>query len=354
MILQLMDDSDDKRQSSAFNHSTPAAMREMWRTVHSVKKQISALRREADVLAFSPSLLLQSLGEAAHMALESWLFWLADEDAEVARYATYQDRQGKPLTLITFLKSLAQRFGGPAAILNILVAEKQEAERVGRRHPYDPISLVNKLHASFVLHGTTESPHKARVTADIGRCFWSLASPMLREVAAWIDEGAPFEMTPSTRRSDLFLRHPTLSCFEDTFWTDGYSFPKMDADMPHVPAFLAERAPALLQAGLSVGLLHAAKHDMTDVAEFPSATADVSDEPWVDPIERAKTQLDILLPRIRLSQKRAHDFFVAPVIDGGRGLYEQLHSIHDMFLMRRGAEMHAWCEEIFLRVSARP
>lgn len=57
-----------------------------------------------------------------------------------------------------------------------------------------------------------------------------------------------------------------------------------------------------------------------------------------------------LSPIFSLARKRLHDVLFAPRGEGGCDLMQHLDTLQGLYLMRRGADMGAWCEAIFERL----
>ncbi|KDN38711.1 hypothetical protein K437DRAFT_259317 [Tilletiaria anomala UBC 951] len=342
----------------SINHISAGAAKAPWRRAVALHQHVRVVADTAVYLAATPSMLLQSFGEALSITLEEWNAWLASEDSRLAQYAAQRGDSKDSISLLTTLRIVEQRAAGLNTLYE-LVASEQEAAG------FDAISLVNKVHALILSHQTTRSPVNVGVEKALSRCFSALAKPLIGGVSRWLMLGAPFDndLADGERAwsctSELFKRDPSVSCFDDKFWTAGYTYATDQGGQPHVPAFMAPHAKTLLQAGMSIGLLRAFR-DEADVPPFDRPTSfslqyDSSKKEGMEiesAIPMAQAAIQAMLPQIRLSQKRAHDYYVLPTVEDGRDLYGHLTAIQDLFLMRRGAEMHAWCEEIFLKIAS--
>ena len=333
-------------ETPTFNHATRGGAVSLWKTVYAFTDAAKQLKARSASMKQGDSRLLQGLAEVIDQGIESTYLWLAEEDATVAEsFLRPDDLIDDAISPIAFVRRLQRRSAWMLELCDILETKDDGSGN-------DAVTLLNKVHTSVIAKkefGVADSEEM-----QLEKCFWGVAKPMIDQLEEWLRFGAPFEEHALSSSSELFARNPQKGLFDDGFWLEGFSLQR-DADgLPLVPAFIGPHIDGILQAGMSVGLLRAFRQGEAELGmEQGRETGEkvqIDFGAGTDVVQLAQESINSLRPRVRLSQKHALDYFMFPEYEGGCNLPYHLATVHDFFLLRRGADMHAWCEDLFLKV----
>lgn len=267
----------------------------------------------------APPLPAQALGDGLLLVLQRWDLWLAERDGFIVSCLSEElespiggdERILRSLSLTEFLSQVESRAQGLVNLASLLALEEEDSVVLaeGKMERIDHVSVFNRLHALLGMHrasmagqsaGSLSNPAtQIAVEQDLASCYAAVALPYLKEVMYWLHLGAPFHPASAQVKLVLNLFRPdySLVASDETFWTRGWRYasvldqikghgdtsaqhsqmnvlsdisevdhtvasaPLVYDQEPHVPLFLVPSAEAVLQAGLSVGLLRTFQQD---------------------------------------------------------------------------------------------